>query len=144
LAQEFPPEKVWQEEAGLKRRFGEATGSDAPTPEINCAQLAVLDKLKAEHHLTLLIAGALLNIGRQHLGTVPTRSGSARWRGHGCRHLRKATQGYRALITPARNKDPCPECCGWPLLALFGEASEIATVSYLPPGSDPDYVSEPG
>jgi hypothetical protein len=41
---------------------------DAPTPEISYAQLAALDKLKAEHNLTLLIADALLNIDGKHLG----------------------------------------------------------------------------
>jgi hypothetical protein len=44
---------------------------DNPTPEISYAQLAALDKLKAEHGLTLSIAASLLSLHARQLGVTP-------------------------------------------------------------------------
>jgi hypothetical protein len=44
---------------------------EAPPPEVSYAQLAALDKLKADHAVTMLIAGALINEQAQLLGVVP-------------------------------------------------------------------------
>jgi len=45
--------------------------TDRTSPEISYAQLVALDKLKAEHSLTLLIADSLVHIDGKHLGIVP-------------------------------------------------------------------------
>lgn len=54
--------------------FSEVVGArliDQPTPQISYTQLVALDKLKAEHALTLAIAAALLNRQAKNLGIAP-------------------------------------------------------------------------
>jgi hypothetical protein len=58
----------------MKDHFAEIAGArltDKPTLEISYAQLAALDKLRAEHGLTLAIATTLLNADGKYLGIMP-------------------------------------------------------------------------
>jgi len=44
---------------------------EAPTPEISYALLAALNKLKAEHDITLAVARAMLDVQAKDLGITP-------------------------------------------------------------------------
>jgi len=55
-------------------RYGEvvgARGMETVTPEITYAQLAALNKLKADHGITLAVADAMLNVQAKQLGIAP-------------------------------------------------------------------------
>lgn len=55
-------------------RYGEVVGGrdiEAPTPEVIYAQLAALNKLKADHGITLAVAQAMLNVQSRQLGVAP-------------------------------------------------------------------------
>ena len=54
-------------------RYGEVVGADEPgtTPEIAYAQLAALNKLKADNGITVVVAQALLNVQARQLGIAP-------------------------------------------------------------------------
>jgi hypothetical protein len=55
-------------------RYGEvvgARGMEAVTPEITYAQLAALNKLKADHGITLVVADAMLNVQAKQLDIKP-------------------------------------------------------------------------
>jgi len=54
--------------------YGEVMGGraiEAPTPEISYALLAALNKLKAEHDITLAVARAMLDVQAKDLGITP-------------------------------------------------------------------------
>lgn len=57
----------------MQDRFGEMVGGGEPgtTPDIAYAQLAALNKLKADNAITVVIAQALLNVQARDLGVAP-------------------------------------------------------------------------
>ncbi|HZQ39217.1 MAG TPA: hypothetical protein VFA87_00435, partial [Rhizomicrobium sp.] len=57
----------------MQDRYGEVVGAGEPgiTPEIAYAQLAALNKLKADDGITLVVAQALLNVQAKDLGIAP-------------------------------------------------------------------------
>ena len=58
-------------------RYGEVVAGrqmEAPTPEIAYAQLAALEKLRADHGITVLVADAMLNVQGKQLGVVPDQT----------------------------------------------------------------------
>jgi hypothetical protein len=59
----------------MQDHFGEVVGAGEPgiTPEIAYAQLAALNKLKADNVITLAVAQALLNVQAKDLGIAPDR-----------------------------------------------------------------------
>lgn len=54
-------------------RYGEVVGAGEPgiTPEIAYAQLAALNKLKADNGITVVVAQAMLNVQARDLGIAP-------------------------------------------------------------------------
>jgi hypothetical protein len=54
-------------------RYGEVVGAGEPgiTPEIAYAQLAALNKLKADNGITVVVAEAMLNVQARDLGIAP-------------------------------------------------------------------------
>jgi len=55
-------------------RYGEVVGGrdiETPTPEVTYAQLAALNKLKADHGITLAVAQAMLTVQATELGVAP-------------------------------------------------------------------------
>lgn len=57
----------------MQDRYGEVVGAGEPgtTPEIAYAQLAALNKLKADNVITLAVAQAMLNVQARELGVAP-------------------------------------------------------------------------
>jgi hypothetical protein len=57
----------------MQDRYGEVVGAGEPgtTPEIAYAQLAALNKLKADNGITVVVAEAMLNVQARDLGIAP-------------------------------------------------------------------------
>ena len=70
----------------MQDHYGEVVGAGEPgtTPEIAYAQLAALNKLKADNAITVLVAEAILNVQAKDLGIAPDPA-----------------QGHSVLIPPA-------------------------------------------